>query len=212
MNMLKKNYVRFFFALIVSCSVNFSFVFAQDNLPSIPKKEKTNSAPQSSIVNHQSIILPHSPRKATIMSAILPGLGQAYNKKYWKIPIIYGGFAACIYFFMDNQKSYQEYEDVYYASTHSFVGNYSFQGKTYTYSVLHSHSEDIRGVVETYHKWRDLSVIVTAGVYLLNIIDANVDGHLFNFDISDDLSLSVQPYFYPSQNNNYSGISLRLKL
>ena len=210
--MLKKSYVSFFFALIILCSVNSSFLFAQDNQPSISQKAETRSVPQSSIVNHQSTILPHSPRKATIMSAILPGLGQAYNKKYWKIPVIYAGFAVCAYFITDNQKMYQAYSDLYKASVDTSLKNYFFQGKIYNYSDLHSHSEDIRGVVETYHKWRDLSVILTTSVYLLNIIDANVDGHLFNFDISDDLSINVLPYFYLSQNNNYSGISLKLRL
>lgn len=212
MNMLKKSYVSFFLTFIISCLFNFSFVFAQGTKPSIPKKTEKNDTSQSSIINLQSTIIPHSPRKATIMSALLPGLGQAYNKKYWKIPILYGGFIACYLYFDYNQTGYTKYNDAYKASINPATKNYPFQGRTYNYDTLHLYSENIRLINESYRKYRDLSVILIVGVYLLNIIDANVDGHLFNFDISDNLSLNAAPYLYLSQNNNYSGISLRLKL
>ena len=149
-----------------------------------------------------SLMLLHSPRKATIMSAILPGAGQAYNKKYWKIPVIYAGFTALGYFVVTNNKDYIIYKDAYKyrmdeneATTDDFVGIYS--------------AEDLVTLKNYYRRNRDLSVIGMSLLYVLNIIDASVDAHLFYFDVSDELSLNIAPGYMPGQ---FSGPALSFNL
>ncbi len=126
-------------------------------------------------------------RKAAIFSTILPGLGQGYNKKYWKIPIIYGGIAGLGYLALRNQANYAYYRKNLLALTDEDP-NTTNEIPNYDQSGLQS--EKLR-----YKKNRDFSIIGVAGIYVLNIIDANVDGHLKTFDVGDDLSLQIKPVF-----------------
>lgn len=142
----------------------------------------------------------HSPKKATIYSAILPGLGQAYNKKYWKIPIIYAGFGTIGYFVGWNNKYYKTYKQAYSdltdkdATTDSYLDleatkYYDLENST----DYNNFKSGLSRQQEYYRRNRDLLIISMAGFYGLNLIDASVDAHLFNFDISEDLSLNWQP-------------------
>jgi hypothetical protein len=131
----------------------------------------------------------HSPARAAIYSAILPGLGQAYNRKSWKIPVIYAGFAGLGYAIDFNQKKYTIYRQAFVyrldgdsTTTDNFVGKYS--------------DDNLRVLKDYYRKNRDLSVIGTVLLYAMNIIDAHVDAHLFDFDVSDNLSLRLAPGNY----------------
>lgn len=135
----------------------------------------------------------HSPRKATIYSAVIPGLGQVYNRKYWKVPIVYAGIGTCAYFAMFSQRRYNEFTEAWRSlnSTNNPDSIIQFDGYLYTLNGLDAGRN-------YYRRNRDLFTIFTAGVYLMNIIDANVDAHLFDFDISDDLSLRLQPAALPS--------------
>ncbi|NEN25482.1 hypothetical protein G3O08_18480 [Cryomorpha ignava] len=144
----------------------------------------------------------HSPKKATIMSAALPGLGQIYNKKYWKVPIIYGGFAAAGYYLNDNLKNIEKYKDLYIAET---------DGDPNTINNTNFTTTDLTRIIDQYKQWRDLSYIAFAVIYALNIIDANVDAHLFYFDVSEDISLNIMPYMSPVRSQGV-GFSLSLKL
>lgn len=144
----------------------------------------------------------HSPKKATIMSAILPGLGQAYNKKYWKIPILYGGFAAAGYYLNDNLKNIDKYKKVYIAATDNDPN---------TVNTTPYNPKQLDQLIDTYKQWRDLSYIAFVVIYALNIIDANVDAHLFYFDVSEDISLNWAPYLSPHRHQGV-GLSLTLKL
>lgn len=128
----------------------------------------------------------HSPFKATIMSTALPGLGQIYNGKWWKVPIIYGGFGGLIYSSVFNDMKCRTYKEAYLiridddpATTDQFEGRYS--------------DANLRELVNYYQRNRDLSLIFTGVLYALNIIDATVDAHLKDFDVSDDLSLQIRP-------------------
>lgn len=144
----------------------------------------------------------HNPKKATIMSAALPGLGQIYNKKYWKLPIIYGGFAVAGYYLNDNIKQINKYKDAFKAETD---GNPDTENDTgYSQSELES-------LIDQYKQWRDLSYIAIGAIYILNIIDASVDAHLFYFDVSEDISMNVQPYVNPFGNRS-AGVTFSLKL
>lgn len=125
----------------------------------------------------------HSPTKATLYSMALPGLGQAYNKKYWKIPIVYAGLGTTIYFIIWNTQYYNEYATAF---------DIREAGGTDKYSGIYS-SQNLITLQNYYRNNRDLSVILTVLVYGLNILDANIDAHLYSFDVSDDLSMRIEP-------------------
>ena len=144
----------------------------------------------------------HSPKKATIMSAVIPGLGQIYNKKYWKVPIIYGGFAVAGYFLNDNLKNIDKYKNGYIAET---------DGDPTTFNTTGYNTRQLDLLINQYKQWRDLSYIAFAAIYALNIIDANVDAHLFYFDVSEDISLNIVPYMSPVRSQGL-GLSISLKL
>tara|TARA_R100000789_G_scaffold99253_1_gene105248 strand:+ start:361 stop:939 length:579 start_codon:yes stop_codon:yes gene_type:complete len=121
---------------------------------------------------------PLAPAKAAFYSAILPGLGQAYNGRYWKIPIAYAGLGTGVYFYLQNDKQYDRYRNAYKDRLAGRVDE--FEGRITTDGL-------IRGQ-EFYQKNKEISILVTVGVYLLNIIDANVDAHLQQFNVDEDLS------------------------
>lgn len=137
----------------------------------------------------------HSPTKALIFSAVLPGLGQAYNKKYWKIPIVYAGLGVGVYFLQDNLRQVKTLKQEYLNAANTSGANRG----------------DLQERINQHKKWRDYSYLGLAVVYLLNILDANVDAHLFNFDVSKDLSMSVAPSLLYT-NRTSPGITLCLKL
>jgi|AntAceMinimDraft_17_1070374.scaffolds.fasta_scaffold00716_14 hypothetical protein len=150
----------------------------------------------------------HSPKKATIMSAVVPGLGQIYNKKYWKAPVIYGGFAILGYFIYTNNDKYQTFRKSY---------NYRIDGDPLTIDEYSNYTEaNLLEIKNYYRKNLELTYIITGFLYIFNIIDACVDAHLFYFDISDDLSLKIEPCIIcPKQtycNNQTTGIKLILNL
>jgi hypothetical protein len=124
----------------------------------------------------------HNPQKAAILSAVLPGLGQVYNKKYYKVPIIYIGFSTLAYFIYFNQKGYLEWKQAYI--------DYPDYNLNYDFPLT---LEQIDRTKNSYKRYRDLSIIGTAGFYILQILDATVDAYLFDWDISDDLSLKIDP-------------------
>ncbi|MBN2634880.1 MAG: hypothetical protein JXR61_01325 [Prolixibacteraceae bacterium] len=142
----------------------------------------------------------HSPKKASLYSAILPGLGQAYNKKYWKIPIIYAGFGTLGYFIGWNNKFYKTYKNAYVdltdgdENTNSHLDLDATQYYDLTNPTEYNNFKTgLTKQQEYFRRNRDLLIILTAGFYGLNIIDASVDAHFFDFDISDDLSFNWQP-------------------
>ena len=149
----------------------------------------------------------HSPAKATILSAVLPGAGQFYNKKYWKMPILYGGFAAVGYAIDFNQDRYLSYKNALQTRTDGDEATIDqFEG---VYS-----EENLRTLKDFYRRNRDLTIIIGGIVYVLNIIDAHVDAHLFYFDVSDDLSMQLSPGLIqnPYDLRSVPGVSLSFNL
>lgn len=147
----------------------------------------------------------HSPKLASIYSAVLPGLGQAYNKKYWKIPIVYTGVAAVTYFAIANNNQYSKYKTAY---------KYRMDGDSTTvdnYVGLYN-SQNLLDLRNYYRRNLELTVIAGVVVYALNIIDASVDAHLFDFDIDDNLSLKYSPLLLVQNNKITPGISLSISL
>lgn len=155
----------------------------------------------------------HSPQKATIMSAVLPGLGQAYNKKYWKIPLIYVGFGTIGYFIHWNSDNYKTMKLAYNDftdgndDTDSYLPylppNYDPDNQTHVDAFKTGLSKQ----QDYYRRNRDLLIISFVGFYGLQLIDASVDAHLFDFDMSDDLSFNWQPTMQKSNNQPVYGVS-----
>lgn len=167
---------------------------------------QTINAQESALAD--SVIVPiHSARKATFYSMALPGLGQAYNKKYWKIPVIYVGFGTLAYFIYTNNKKYGDFKEAYqyksdttnpYPSGNPYIAKY-----------------DVSQLLEGQNYYRrnlEVSIMFTAVLYILNVVDAAVDAHFFDFNISDDISLHMQPYMNPSPLAKKQSSGLRLTL
>ena len=155
---------------------------------------------------------PHSPKAATIMSACLPGLGQIYNGKWWKVPIVYAGLGGIGYLAYSNYSNYRLYLEAYQYST----GDIQEASQKAIELAGHYASSQLQTYKESYRRDFELYTILTAAWYGLNIVDACVDGHLYSYDISDDLSLSVDPYLRPTETlvplPQYAQVGLSFKL
>ncbi len=134
-----------------------------------------------------------SVKRATTLSVICPGAGQIYNKSYWRVPIVLGGFATTIYCVDWNNRGYQRFKKAYRlrADYDKNPGNYP-GGSTDEFGGRYS-ATFLKNLRDSYRRNRDLCIILTAGMYVLQIIDAHVDAHLRDYDISDDLSMNVTP-------------------
>lgn len=128
---------------------------------------------------------PLSPARAAFYSAVLPGLGQAYNNKYWKIPIVYTAIGVGVYFYFDNDSHYDRYRSAYKSR---LAGNTNDEFSNENGQPLVSTSALIQAQ-RFYQRNKEISVLVIVGLYALNIIDANVDAHLQQFNVSEDLTL-----------------------
>ncbi len=157
-------------------------------------------------------IAEHSPRKATIYSAVLPGLGQLYNRKYWKVPLVFGGFATLGYFINFNNNEYTTYKQAYsdiidddpFTNSHLKLKNVN--PNLLLPSKITNYTEALKNQKDYWRRNRDLCVIGTAVFYAVNIIDASVDAHFFNFDISDDLTINWSPGPVMCMDNKMVGI------
>ena len=176
-------FTYFFIALILSTS----YTFAQ-----------TQDSTQMSKGEKKAIY--SSARKATLMSACLPGLGQIYNKKYWKAPVIYVALGGLSYWGISNHNKYSYYSKNLRAENDEDAS--TINDSKYS-------SDQLITQKRYYRKFRDIAIMAGALVYLVNIIDANVDAHLKTFDVSDDLSLQIKPYSAIGYNNKLqTGLTL----
>ena len=147
-----------------------------------------------------------NPKRAMWLAIVLPGAGQIYNRKYWKLPIFYGGFVGCLYALSWNGQMYHDYSQAYVdlmdndPNTQSY-NDFLHLGTTINESNKAHYQEIFRKRKDRYRKWRDLSVFALIGVYALSVIDAYVDASLSEFDISDDLSLRVAPTIINDQSS-----------
>lgn len=174
------------------------------------KSDSLSITRENGLIIEETVIVkedynPLAPAKAAFYSAILPGLGQAYNKKYWKIPIIYAGMAVGVYFYIENDKEYDRFRNAYKRRLAGFTDD-EFWGNGETALVSNDRLIDAQ---KSSQKNKDISIAVTVAFYLLNIIDANVDAHLQQFNVNDDLSL--EPNFNINPINSQANYSLSLK-
>ena len=147
-----------------------------------------------------------NPKRALWLALVLPGAGQIYNRKYWKLPIIYGGFMGCIYALTWNNMMYKDYSQAYLDIMDNDPGTASYNkflhlGVEINDKNMERYKQLFKSRKDKYRRWRDLSFFVMLGVYAISVIDAYVDAELSEFDISKDLSLKVSPAVIP----NHSG-------
>ena len=142
----------------------------------------------------------YNPKKATTLSAILPGLGQVYNKQYWKLPIIYGGYAVIGHYIKFNNDMYHEFREALTFET---------DNNTSTFNSFPNFSKNsLERNMEFWRRNRDLLIIFTGVYYLLNIVDAHVFAHLNEFDTNNDLSIKIRPNIENINSGNLVGISI----
>ena len=157
-------------------------------------------------------------KRAMWMALVLPGAGQIYNRKYWKLPIIYGGFVGCAYAITWNNQMYHDYSQAYLdimdddPNTQSY-NQFLHLGATIDESNIERYKEIFRKRKDKFRRWRDMGVFVMIGVYAFSVIDAYVDASLSEFDISDDLTLRVEPTVLNDKrtNNPFKSTSLGLQ-
>lgn len=149
-----------------------------------------------------------NPKRALWLALVLPGAGQIYNRKYWKLPIVYGGFVGCIYAMRWNNQMYRDYSQAYMDLMDNDPNTQSYNqflhlGNTITDENKARYQNLFKKRKDYYRKYRDLSIFALIGVYALSVIDAYVDASLSQFDISKDLSLKIEP----SVINNRSSVN-----
>jgi Family of unknown function (DUF5683) len=205
---LQKNILKYYFRTTLYLKVVLSVLISFFALTELCAQD-TITVPSPVILTDTLKPELHSAHKATLYSMMLPGLGQAYNKKYWKIPVIYVGFGALAWNFTVNHVEMKKFTDAYRYVTNkdSFPTDNEYVTKYDADALLQGR--------EFYRRRVELTVIFSAVWYILNVVDAAVDAHFFDYDISDDLSLRIDPVFMmpTGRNDRYvSGLRLTLNL
>ncbi len=191
-------------------------------------QEGQNESPQDSVLQNskkQKIIVegkvekkrinPLAPSKAAFYSAVLPGLGQAYNKRYWKIPIVIGAIGVGIYAYKYNDDLYDRFRTAFKRRRAGFTDDefYDVNGSGIVPGTPDLSDSALQDGQERYQRDRDLALFITLALYALNIIDANVDAHLKQFNVDDDLGLDIKPYleYNPIVGDPNYGVALTIK-
>ena len=190
------NNLKYIVALTCFFCLNISF--------SQQKKDSTNIQIDKELVVINDTIArkpidPLTPSKAAFYSAILPGLGQAYNKKYWKIPIVYAAIGIPVYFYIDNDNQFKRYRTAYKRRLAGFTDD-EFFGQLSDDALIRAQQQ--------FRRNKELSLLIAIGMYALNIIDANVDAHLLQYNV--DENLAIKPHFKYNQWENTSDLGLTL--
>ena len=195
---MKDNFLNIFFLVFASA------LFAQTTDSLKVKKEERVIVVNDSMLPKEEYN-PLAPAKAAFYSAVVPGLGQVYNKKYWKIPIVYAAIGTGVYFYIQNDKDYDRYRDAYKRRLAGFTDD-EFYGPTPGSPRVTS--DGLIRAQQTLKRNKELSLLVTIGFYALNIIDANVDAHLLQYNV--DENLAVRPHFQYNEWENSSDLGLTL--
>ena len=202
--MLKKK--LYFFLIIAALTVYNGY--AQKT--STPKIKDTINASNLKIKDTIKVssdnFKPLSPAKAAFYSAVLPGLGQAFNKKYWKIPIIYGALGAGIYFYQSNNDNYERARTAYKLRINEKPDEFDGLDGNIFLSI-----DALKSAQTSYKKDRDLSIMVTVGFYILQIVEASVNAHLLQLNVDNDLSVSPQIILDETSKKAIVGASVNFK-
>ncbi len=140
------------------------------------------------------LINPLAPSKAAFYSAVFPGLGQIYNRRYWKTPIVWGVLGAAIYGYVYNDDLYKKYRTAFKRRQAGFIDDFFYDPFDGRGPIPNQDLGDLQGAQENYQRDRDLWLVGAIAVYILNIVDANVDAHLKQFNVDEDLSFDMQPF------------------
>ncbi len=199
----------FFFAFLLCC---LSTVNAQKKKTS-EDSLRTNFKEKGIVIDgtiKKQKVNPLAPSKAAFYSAILPGLGQIYNKRYWKLPIVYGAIGTGVSTYIYNDDLYDTFRSAFKRRRAGFTDD-EFSGNVAGRPELSDQA--LQDAQERYQRDRDLALLITIGLYAFNIIDANVDAHLKQFNVDDDLSLDIKPYleYHPITSDPNYGIALTIK-
>ncbi|MDO5608385.1 MAG: DUF5683 domain-containing protein [Capnocytophaga sp.] len=151
---------------------------------------------------------PLSPAKAAFYSAILPGLGQIYNKSYWKVPLVFGGIGTGVYFYVENSKQFDRYQTAYKRRVQGFTDDEFYGDRADGQPRLST--DGLRRAQQFYKRNKELSLLITVGLYALNIVEANVDAHLKQFNV--DENISFEPYFETNELNFQPQYGLTMKI
>ena len=194
-------------------------VIAQDETPAEePHISKWKQIEQEKLEQFHRNATPWEPepRVAVWLSILVPGGGQIYNRKLWKLPIVYGGYVGCIYALTWNQSTYMDYQNAYVDIMDDDPNTKSYEDFLPPHYEIDTSMEDwlkdvFRQRKNKYRRWRDMSIFAFAGMYIVAAIDAYVDAELSHFDISPDLSFNVQPNFmYDHRGTPTAGFSLAI--
>lgn len=193
----------------------FSYLFCY-SLVAQEKDSINANLPQEVIIDSSVVIRkpinPLAPSKAAFYSAVLPGLGQAYNKKYWKIPLVIGAIGTGIYFYTTNNKEYNRYRDAYKSRLAGYKNDeFYFDANGNQLEEPRVTTQGLERGQEFYRRNKDLSLLITVGLYALNIIDANVDAHLMQYNIDENLTLAPHYHFNEIDGRSQTGLTLNFK-
>lgn len=199
--------------LLVTCICTLLFCLsltAQEK-----KKHKKKDLPKEIVVDSlivKEAINALAPAKAAFYSAVLPGLGQAYNKKYWKIPIVYIAIGTSIYTYVNNNKEYNRYRDAYKSRLAGFTNDeFYLDSQGNLLETPRVTTEGLERGQKFYRKNKEISLLVIIGIYALNIIDANVDAHLMQYNVDENLSLAPHYKFNEFDATSNLGLTLNFK-
>lgn len=195
-----RNITRILYLLFISLWLIDNTIYAQneparaDTIQLTLPDSLANLKPATISLNHWR----PNPKKAMWMALVIPGGGQIYNRKYWKLPIVYGGFVGCTYALTWNNQMYKDYSKAYLDIMDNDPNTKSYEaflpwGTKVDASNMERMKTLLKSRKDTYRRYRDLSIFAFVGVYLLSVIDAYVDAELSSFDINDELSLKIEP-------------------
>ncbi len=183
----------------LSLSKNTDSIAQVKKADSIAFLKKANAL-KKVVADSASLFPKHSPRKATLYSMLCPGLGQIYNHRYWKLPIVYAGYGTMAYFFQANHGEYIKFKNAYkFVTAGNTEGNNVTPVNDYV-TRYHYNSDLLKNGRDYYRRNLELTYILTGVWYILVAVDAQVDAQFFDFDVSDQITFNVQPYIQPRSN------------
>ena len=227
MKRIRLTYITFVLALLVQLGLGGSSAYAQNVEQKNHMDMEEMSAPVDTFLlaaKSDSLLklsqpkerfIPNSNRSVWLAMAF-PGAGQIYNRKYWKLPIVYGGFVGCAYALNWNGQMYKDYRQAYLDIMDDDPNTKSYQDFLPLNSSIAGQEERFKEIFrkrkDVYRRQRDLSIFAFIGVYLLSVIDAYVDAELSDFDISNDIGLRVEPALFDNGHNKYNSVGLQCSL
>ncbi len=197
----------------------FTIIASAQEVPASTQDSLDMDLPSEEILIDEKIekrpVNPLAPSKAAFYSAILPGLGQVYNKRYWKVPIVYAAIGTGIYAYNFNNDEYNRFRDAFKRRRAGFTDDefYDINNSGIVPGSPDISDQALQDAQERAQRDRDLALAITIGLYVLNIVDANVDAHLKQFNVDEDLAFDFKPYieYMPVSTDPHYGMALVIK-